>query len=105
MNSFYEIHGEIIDGSVQDEFMMPLLVKEFHVKRLSSPPAGARRRAPDRRTERGPSTANQIKYMLGRTMVTTGFAILFVPDPIPVIDEVVGAALVYGGAYVMSSAD
>jgi hypothetical protein len=105
MKSFYEIQGRVRDGSVQDEFMMPLLVKQFHVKRLSSPPAGARRRAPDRRTDPATNYASKIKHLLGRTMVTTGFAILLVPDPIPVIDEVVGAVLVYGGAYVMSSAD
>ena len=36
--------------------------------------------------------------ILGQSMVRTGVAILMVPDPLPLVDEVVGGALVVGGA-------
>ena len=51
------------------------------------------------------SHSSQVKTMLGSAMIRTGIAILMVPDPIPLIDEVVGAGLIYGGAYVMSTAE
>ena len=39
--------------------------------------------------------------MLGQAMIRTGIAILAVPDPVPLIDEVVGVALVGGGATIL----
>jgi hypothetical protein len=38
------------------------------------------------------------QQMVGQAMVRTGAAILMVPDPLPLVDEVVGGALVVGGA-------
>ena len=36
--------------------------------------------------------------LVGQAMVRTGAAILIVPDPLPLVDELVGGALVVGGA-------
>ena len=53
MNSYFEIHGLIIDGSVE------ILTMPNHVKRLPSPTAGVRRRTPDRRTDPSGQQGNQ----------------------------------------------
>jgi len=53
MNSYFEIHGLIIDGSVENSTMLN------HVKRLPSPTAGVRRRTPDRRTDPSGQQENQ----------------------------------------------
>jgi len=45
-----------------------------------------------------------VRRMIGSAMIRTGVAILMVPDPIPVIDEVVGAGLIYGGVYLHTTA-
>lgn len=39
--------------------------------------------------------------MLGQAMIRTGIAILAVPDPIPFVDEMVGVALIGGGATIL----
>lgn len=41
---------------------------------------------------------------VGQAMVRTGVAILMVPDPLPLVDEVVGGALVVGGAILTMAA-
>ena len=38
------------------------------------------------------------QQLVGQAMVRTGVAILMVPDPLPLIDEVVAGALVAGGS-------
>lgn len=44
------------------------------------------------------------QQLVGQAMVRTGAAILMVPDPLPLVDEVVGGALVVGGA-ILTMAD
>jgi hypothetical protein len=98
MNSYFEIHGEIIDGGVQDETMPPLLIKQFHVKRLSSPPAGARRRAPDRRTE-APSVVETAGRMRRTQRALVMAATLAAADgPLPIGDTLaITGLLIYAG--------
>jgi hypothetical protein len=36
--------------------------------------------------------------MIGTGMIRTGVAILMVPDPLPLVDEIVAVALIGGGA-------
>lgn len=38
------------------------------------------------------------QQVVGQAMVRTGVAILMVPDPLPLIDEVVAGAMVVGGS-------
>jgi len=111
MTSYFEIGGHIVQcettlqsplsgGTTRSQFRIPdsFDVRAAYAERpveLASPSVSTST----------PSKSNQIKRMIGSTMIRTGVAILLVPDPIPVIDEVLGAGLVYGGAYVMSTAD
>jgi hypothetical protein len=44
---------------------------------------------------------NQSRYNIGTAMVRTGSIVLLVPDPIPVIDEVLAIGLIYAGGYLM----
>lgn len=64
MNSYFEIHGLIMDGSVESSTM------PNHVKRLSSPTAGVRRRTPDRRTD--PSREQGTRQSLLEHVFETG---------------------------------
>ena len=44
---------------------------------------------------------NQSRYNIGSAMVRTGSIVLLVPDPIPVVDEVLAIGLIYAGGYLM----
>ncbi len=48
---------------------------------------------------------NPYRRMIGSAMIRTGVAIAMVPDPIPLIDEVGAAALIYGGIYLHVTAE
>ncbi len=51
---------------------------------------------------RGMNVSGQ--QVVGQAMVRTGIAILMVPDPLPLIDEVVAGVLVAGGAAITLTA-
>ncbi len=53
MTSYFEIGGHIVrcETTSQSSLSKPRVSSFSHVKRLSSPPAGVRRRTPDRRPE------------------------------------------------------
>ena len=43
------------------------------------------------------------RLMIGHASARTGATILLVPDPLPFVDEAVGAALLAGGVYLIES--
>jgi len=47
---------------------------------------------------------NQSRYNIGAAMVRTGTVVLLVPDPIPVVDEVLAIGLIYAGGYLIYTA-
>ena len=51
------------------------------------------------RQYQGPS----MKSMVGHGAVRAGAAIMLLPDPLPLVDEAVGLALLAGGAYLVES--
>jgi hypothetical protein len=50
-------------------------------------------------SQRGPG----VKTGVGHAAVRAGAAILLIPDPLPVVDELVGLGLLAGGAYLVES--
>ena len=44
-----------------------------------------------------------MKSMVGHGAVRAGTAIMLLPDPLPLVDEAVGLALLAGGAYLVQS--
>ena len=46
---------------------------------------------------------DNIRMMVGQAAARTGAAILLVPDPLPLVDEAVGLALLAGGVYLVES--
>ena len=47
---------------------------------------------------------NQSRYNIGAAMVRTGSIVLLVPDPLPVVDEVLAIGMIYLGGYLMYTA-
>lgn len=47
---------------------------------------------------------DQSRYNIGAAMVRTGAIVLLVPDPLPVVDEVLAIGLIYVGGYFMNTA-
>jgi hypothetical protein len=54
-------------------------------------------------TEELEQASDGMRRMVGQAAVRTGIAILAVPDPIPIIDEVAGITLVVGGTYLIAT--
>jgi len=44
---------------------------------------------------------NEPRYNIGAAMVRTGSIVLLVPDPLPVVDEVLAIGMIYLGGYLM----
>ena len=51
------------------------------------------------------SVSKQTAKMIGSGMIRAGIAILVVPDPLPIVDEVVGIVLIAGGAGLVAYAE
>jgi len=73
--------------------------EEDEVSRRVSKPARPEIRV--RKSEIESDDSNMMYRVLGQAMIRTGIAILAVPDPIPIVDEVVGMSLVGTGAAVL----
>jgi len=110
MTSYFEIGGHIVECETTPQSSLsvsrtPMMQSR---KAADSRIVGEEAR-PSSRTARK-SDSNQIiknpyRRMIGSVMIRTGVAILMVPDPLPIIDEVGGAALVYGGIYLHATAE
>ncbi len=112
MTSYFEIGGHIVECSTAPQSSLSVsrtpLIKSRKAadSRIVGEDARPSSRTAVLSAKYSPrSHSSQVRTMLGSAMIRTGIAILIVPDPIPLIDEVVGAGLIYGGAYVMSTAE
>ena len=46
---------------------------------------------------------NHARYAVGSALVRTGAIVMLVPDPLPVVDEVIAIGMIYLGAYLVST--
>lgn len=114
MTSYFEIGGHIVECETTSQFSLSGVTSRSQPRIAGSFDArAAYLERPVERTSSSPSTGstskqiiqNPYRRMIGSAMIRTGVAILMVPDPLPIIDEVGGAALVYGGIYLHATAE
>jgi hypothetical protein len=105
MTTFFEIAGELIACELDETERVygrapPSTVSSFIRESSSSghvAPNGRRSEDSPKASEKS-FTTKVVRQSFGTGMVRTGLAILAVPDPLPFIDEAIGAVLVVGGS-------
>jgi len=113
MTSYFEIGGHLVECSTEDSTSLPS--SKFGGIAAERPERGRNSAKAEEATTRvdqslsgygTPRTyRNFALRMVANHMIRTGVIILMVPDPIPVVDEVLGAGLVYGGLYIHSTVE
>lgn len=46
---------------------------------------------------------DHVRYAIGSALLRTGAIVMLVPDPLPVVDEVIAISMMYVGAYLVST--
>lgn len=105
MTSYFEISGHIVECSADDNTSHP---SSLPMVSVAERPERGRNSAKDETSSMSitsPSLAGKsnserkdLARMFGGGMIRAGIAILWVPDPIPLVDEVIGAALIGAGS-------
>lgn len=105
MTSYFEIGGHIVECSADDNTSHPSSISMVSV---AERPERGRNSAKDETSlmsktspvlaGKSNSERKDLARMFGGGMIRAGIAILWVPDPIPLVDEVVGAALIGAGS-------
>jgi len=104
MTSYFEISGHIVECSTDDSTSHP---SSSSMVSVAERPERGRNSAKDETSlmsitspalaGKSNSERKDLARMFGGGMIRAGIAILWVPDPIPFVDEVVGAALIGAG--------
>ena len=97
MTSYFEITGEIIECHVVDSDAPPRILSSYGSMQVSSPQGLKVRKGPAAQGAAGGKREDLANDMIARAMISTGVSILMVPDPLPVVDEVVAVGMIAAG--------
>ena len=105
MSSFFEISGHIVECEDELTSLVSPYSKVSAAERPERGRTAARSQAssmPQTSSVSSSKASGDDEYkdmarMFGGGMIRAGIAILWVPDPIPFVDEVIGAALIGAG--------
>ena len=103
MNSYFEIGGQLVEcqqhsTSIPSPLPSPSMFRGAPTGRAVAQVQAQRKQkvAGGRKGDRG--IGRKMTKTVGTTMIRTGVAILMVPDPLPLVDEIVAVSLIAGGA-------
>jgi len=104
MNSYFEIGGQIVEcelhsTSISSPFPSPSSFRGAPTALPVAQVQGQRKQkvAGGRKGDRT-SIRKESAKLIGGGMIRAGIAILMVPDPLPLVDEIAGVVLIAGGA-------
>jgi hypothetical protein len=102
--SYFEIGGQVVECQTRSTSIPSPLSSPSSFRGAPTGRAVAQVQAQRKQKVAGgrkgeqPNVSDPMMKMIGTGMIRTGVAILMVPDPLPLVDEIVAVALIGGGA-------